>query len=203
MPRMARLLLLAVTVLVFVPAAQAKGPFQVCGASGCAELAPETAAWPVRMSIAPGTQTIRAAKPASYFVIRWGHGQLGFWVPAAGALLLEGSWVAPLDSELALLRDKSAGLTPYPAPKHAVALVAWERVRNGDGYLKLVTVGTPVAAAPAKTQWTDVRVMGGTSPWNDGGVSLSISRKGYLLRAGDVFRISPQLAKRVLARLPI
>jgi hypothetical protein len=69
--------------------------------------------------------------------------------------------------------------------------------------VKLVTVGTPVAAAPAKTKWTDVRVLGGTSPWNDGTVSLSISRTGYLRRAGDVFRISPQLAKRVLARLPI
>ena len=200
---MARLLLLAVTVLVLVPAAQAKGPFQVCGASGCAELAAETAAWPVRMSIAPGTPTLRAATPASYFVIHWGHGALGFWVPSAGALRLNGSWVAPLDGELALLRDKSAGLTPYAAPKHAVAYVSWERVRNADGYVKLVTVGTPVAAAPAKTQWTDVRVMGGTSPWNDGSVSLSISRTGYLLRAGDVFRISPQLAKRVLARLPI
>ncbi len=203
MRRMTRLLLLAVTVLVFVPAAQAKGPFQVCGASGCAELAPETAAWPVRMSIAPGTQTLRPATPASYFVIRWGHGALGFWVPSAGAFLLNGSWVAPLDGELALLRDKSAGLTPYAAPKHAVAYVSWEQVRNGDGYLKLVSIGTPVAAAPAKTRWTDVRVMGGTSPWNDGTVSLSISPTGYLLRAGDVFRISPQLAKRVLARLPI
>ena len=68
---MARLLLFAVALLVFVPAAQAKGPFQVCGASGCVELAPETQPWPVRQSLAPGTATLRAATPASYYMIRW------------------------------------------------------------------------------------------------------------------------------------
>src|SRR5258705_4683243 len=200
---MARLLLVALAILVFVPAAQAKGPFQVCGASGCAELAPETQAWPVRMSLAPGTATLQAAAPASYYVIRWGHGAIGFWVPSAGALLLDQSWVAPLDGELTLLRDKTAGVTPYAPPKHAVALVDWDRARNGDGYLRLLTVGTPVAAAPATTHWVDVRVMGGNTPWNDGLTSLSIARTGYLMRDGLVFRISPQLAKRVLARLPI
>ena len=92
---MARLLLVAVVLLVFVPAAQAKGPFQVCGASGCVELAPETQPWPVRQSLAPGTATLRAATPASYYMIRWGQGTIGVWVPAAGALLLDRSWVAP------------------------------------------------------------------------------------------------------------
>jgi hypothetical protein len=200
---MARLLLVAVALLVFVPAAQAKGPFQVCGASGCAELAPETQPWPVRQSLAPGTSTHRAATPPSYYEIRWGHGTIGVWVPSAGALLLDQSWVAPLDGELALLREKTVGVTPYTPPKHAVALVDWDRVRNGDGYLKLVTVGTPVAAAPTGTRWVDVRVMVGITPWNDGLTALSIARTGYLMRDGQVFRISSKLAKRVLARLPL
>lgn len=196
---MKRLLVLGVAALALVPAAQAKGPFQVCGSSGCAELAPETQA-AVRLSLPPGTATLPAVRPAPYFVIRWGHGSLGEWVPSAGALRLNGEWVAPLASELSLLQDKTAALAPYAAPKHADAYVDWERVRNGDGYLKLLTVGTRVAGAPARASWVDVRVMGGSTPWNDGTVSLSVSRLGYLLRDGHVFRISPALARRVLAR---
>jgi hypothetical protein len=204
---MVRALAIALFVLTFVPAAQAKGPFQVCGTSGCVELAPESQP-AIRLSVAPGTPSLPAAKPAPYFTVRRGHGLAGVWVPGANALRIEyaGEWVAPLDAELALLQEKTAGLTPFAPPRHAVAYVDWERVRNGDGYLKLLTVGTPVDAAPNQVRlqaWVDVRVMGGTSPWNDGSVSLSIARSGYLLRAGHLFRISPKLASRVLKRLPL
>ena len=204
---MTRLVLVAAAVatLALASGAQAKGDFEVCGAAACVLLAPATAALPIRLSIPPGTAALPAVRPAPYFRIRWGHGPLAVWVPSATALLLDGSgsWVAPLDSELALLRDKTAGLTPYAAPVHAVAYVDWERVRNGDGYLRLLTAGTPVAAVPPGTRWVDVRVMGGSSPWNDGSVSLSVSRSGYLLRVGSVYRISPALARRVLARRPL
>jgi hypothetical protein len=199
---MVRALAIGALVLSFVPAAQAKGPVRVCGASGCVELAPEAqpAAW---LSLPSGTATLLTVRPSSYFTVRWDHGLLAVWVPSANALGLNGEWVAPLDTELALLQEKTTGMTPFPPPKHADAYVDWERVRNGDGYLKLLTVGTPVDTAPARTRWVDVRVMGGNSPWNDGSVSLSVARSGYLLRGGHVFRISPALARRVLARLPL
>jgi hypothetical protein len=201
---MRRLLLVAVIALALPAAAHAKGPFQVCGPSGCVELSPETQA-AIRLGLAEGTPTLPAPAPAPYFTVRWGHGLAGVWVPGKNALLLSyaAEWVAPLDSELALLRDRTAGLTPFAPPSHAVAWVDWVRVKNGDGYLKLLTIGTPIAGAPSGTHWVDVRVMGGTSPWNDGSVSLSVARSGYLLRAGRVFRIAPALAQRVLARLPL
>jgi len=199
-----RLLFLAAAVLAFVPAAQAKGPFELCGMSGCVELAPETSP-PSWLSTAAGARLLPAVGPAPYLRIQWGHGEIAAWVPSVDALFdaAAAAWVSPLDSLKALLREKAAGLTPYTAPVHAVAYVDWERVRNGDGYLRLLTAGTPVPAAPAGTRWVDVRVMGGTSPWNDGSVSLAVSRSGYLLRAGSVYRISSALARRVLARRPL
>ncbi len=201
---MRRLLVVFAVALVLPAAAQAKGPFHVCGASGCIELGPESQ-FAVRFSVATDTATLPAVAPAPYFTIRWGSGVAAFWVPTAGALLLDQlrAWVAPLESELALLQDKTAGITPFSPPKHAIAYVDWDRVKNGDGYLRLVTAGTPVAGAPAGTRWVDLRVMGGVSPWNDGSMSLSVARAGYLLRDGHVFRISPALARRVLARLPL
>jgi hypothetical protein len=200
---MRRLFLVAVMALAAAPAAQAKGPFEVCGATACVELAPETAAFPVRLSLEPNTpQRLRVA-PAPYFNVRWGHGPLAVWVPSAQAIRINGLWVAPTPAELALLQDKTAGLAPFAPPRHAVAWVNWQTVRNGDGYLKLVTIGKPVASAPSGTQWVDVRVLGGASPWNDGSINLSISRSGYLLRDGSVFQIDRSIAGRVLARRAI
>ena len=201
---MKRLLLVAVAALVAAPAAQAKGPTRVCGASGCLDLATEadTFGGAIRMSLAPETQTLAAVAPAPYFLIS-GITGAHVWVPSRGALRFDDAWAAPTDAELALLRERTAGLAAFQPPKHATAWVDWETVRNGDGYLKLATAGKPAAAAPKGTHWVDVRVMGGQSPWNDGSVRLAVSSNGYLLRDGKVFRISKALAKRVLARLAI
>jgi hypothetical protein len=197
---MRRLLVVAAVALVVPAAAAAKGPVQVCGATGCVELAPEASpvAW---LTLPPGT--VQTVRPSPYFRIGWDHGQLAVWVPAVNLLGVNGDWVSPSETQLAQLREKTAVLMPFAPPQHADAYVDWQRVRNGDGYLKLLTVGRPVPAAPAGTRWVDVRVMGGASPWNDGSVSLSVARSGYLMRAGRVFRISPALAKRVLARRPL
>jgi hypothetical protein len=199
-----RLVALAVLVLLVAPAAQAKGPTRVCGANGCVDIADEasTMGGAVRMSLAAGTQTLATIAPAPYFRIH-GITDAEVWVPSRNVIRFVDAWAAPTASELALLQEKTVGLVPYQPPKHAVAWVNWERVRNGDGYLKLVTIGVPVAAAPAGTRWVDVRVFGGVSPWNDGSVRLAVSPSGYLLRDGAVFRIPNTLARRILARLAI
>jgi hypothetical protein len=204
---MRRLLFVAAFVLVLPGAAQAKGPFQVCGASGCKALSPETQL-PVRLGIEAGTQALTGVAPASYFTIGFADfGAFAYWVPSAGVLRIVPQndtpvWVTPLESELALLVEKTSGMRPYAAPRHAVAWVDYERVRNGDGYLRLLTAGTP-ALAPVGMKWVSVRITGGVSPWNNGSVSLWVSRSGYLKRDGQVLRIAPALAKRTLARLPL
>jgi hypothetical protein len=201
---MKRLLALAVLVLVVAPSAQAKGPTRICGASGCVDLASEAETFngALRMSLPPGAPTLGIVRPAPHFHISGITGAT-VWVPSANALRFAYAWAPPTDSELALLRDKTAGLAPFQAPKHAVVYVDWEIVKNGDGYIKLATIGTHVADAPRGTRWVDVRVMGGNSPWNDGSLRLSIARGGYLLRDEEVYRIPVGLAKRILARLAI
>jgi hypothetical protein len=201
---MKRLLALALLLLVVAPAAQAKGPTRICGASGCVDLASEADTFNgvMRMSLAEAAATLAAVRPAPYFRISGITGAT-VWVPSANALRFAYSWAAPTDGELTLLREKTAGMTPFQPPRHALVYVDWEVVKNGDGYIKLATIGAPVAAAPAKTRWVDVHVMGGNSPWNDGSVRLSVARNGYLLRDDRVYRIPVVLAKRVIARLAI
>ena len=201
---MKRLLALAVLVLVMAPSAQAKGPTRICGASGCVDLASEaeTFGGAMRMSLPAGTPTVGSVRPAPYFRISGITGAT-VWVPSANALRFAYAWAVPTGTELALLRDKTAGVVPFQAPKHAVVFVDWEVVKNGDGYIKLATLGKHLAAAPRGTRWVDVRVMGGNSPWNDGSLRLSVARGGYLLRDDEVYRIPVALAKRILSRLAI
>jgi hypothetical protein len=201
---MKRLLVLALLALVMAPLAHAKGPTRICGASGCVDLASEadTFGGAMRMSLAQGTASLGHVAPAPYFRISGITGAT-VWVPSANALRFAYSWAAPTDGELALLHEKTTGLAPFQPPRHALVYVDWDVVKNGDGYIKLATIGAPVAAAPATTRWVDVHVMGGNSPWNDGSVRLSVARNGYLLRDGRVYRIPVALAKRVIARLAI
>jgi hypothetical protein len=205
------LLLVLLAAFVAVPSAAAKGPFQVCGATGCTELGPETAP-PVRLGADAATAAVGPVAPASYFVVRFAEfgSALAYWIPSAGLLRLSQSqggalrnvWVATLPAEDALLRDKAAGLTPFAAPAHLAVTVNSTAVKrkDADSYFRLFTIGTPIASEPAGVAWQPIWVHGGASPWNDGLSSFAVSRKGSLLkRDGQVVRISSALAKRIRA----
>ncbi len=200
-------------VLAFAPAASAKGPISICGASGCAVLGQEGQP-PIRLFGAdPAAPTVSAPAPAAYFVICFGDSAVGgsalaYWIPSAGVLRLQGQpwrWVAALSGEDALLREQTAGLQPFTPPTRPSVYVDYNPVKRSDGYLRLLTMGTPVAAAPSATAWLEIWFMGRrSSPWTDGTTSLEISRKGNLLkRDGQVFRISSVMARRIRARLPL
>ncbi|MCW2975869.1 MAG: hypothetical protein JWM06_1150 [Actinomycetia bacterium] len=210
---MGRTILLAVfvtaAVMAVAPSALAKGPLQVCGASGCVDLGPETdtSKW---LGNAPGASSVAPPAPAPYFVLRFGDfgGPQAYWIPSVSMLRTFQSttvvWaaVAP-ETEAALVR-LTTGLQPYAAPRGAVAFVDYDNVKRGETYLRLYTIGTPVASPPATTEWLGIWLHGGTSPWNDGMSSFWISKKGSLLkRDGQVLRISPAIAKRIRAHLPL
>jgi hypothetical protein len=195
--------------LCVAPSALAKGPFEVCGPSACAELSPETQL-PVRLGVAASTPTLAPVAPAPYFVIRFHDfpDALAYWIPSAAVLRLapqNGSavWVAPLPSEASLLREKTGDLRPYAAPTNVLAAVDGRRVSGGDGYLRLYTIGR--AAKPVGAGgWLPIWLLGGQSPWNDGTNRVAISRRGsFLRRDGRVVRIPPALARRIRAALPL
>ena len=198
--------------LTVAPAGQAKGPFVVCGSSGCSVLSDETQPMVRILGVDGSTPTLAPIAPAPYFIVRFSDFSepLAFWIPSASVLRLvpqngSGVWVATLSSEEALLRDRTAGIKPYPAATRASAYVDYEAVKRGNSYLRLFTIGTPVAAAPSTTKWLEVWVRGGHSPWNDGTALFWISRKGSLLKRDDgaVLKISPDVARRIRARLPL
>jgi hypothetical protein len=210
---MGRTILLAALALaalfVVAPSALAKGPLQVCGASGCVDLAPETETG--KWVSAPGGSSLAPPAPAPYFVLRFAEfgSSLGYWIPSASVLRTFQSttavWSAVSPETQATLVQLTAGLQPYAAPKRAVAFVDYDNVKRGETYLRLYTIGTPVVASPpASTVWLGIWLHGGTSPWTDGMSSFWISQKGNLLkRDGQVLRIPGAVAKRIRAHLPL
>ena len=207
-------LLVLLAALAAVPSAAAKGPFQVCGATGCAVLGLE-AAPPVRLGADAATAAVAPVAPAPYFVVRFAEfgSSLAYWIPSARLLRLSQTqfgavrnvWVATLPAEDALLRDTAAGLTPFAAPKHLAVTVNYTPVKrkDADTYFRLFTIGTPLAS-PADVAWLPIWVHGGVSPWNDGLSSFAISRTGSLLkRDGQVLQIPAALARRIRAAQPL
>jgi hypothetical protein len=201
--------LVAAAALAAAPAGLAKGSLEVCGASGCAALGPESDAstW---LGAAPGASSLPPPAPAPYFVLRFNDiaATVAYWIPSASIMRTVQSntvvWVALApDPEGALLR-LTAGLQPYPAPKRAAAFIDYENVKGGTTYMRLYTIGTPVESVPSSTVWLAIWLHGGTSPWNDGMSSFRISKTGNLLkRDGQVLRISPAIAKRIRAHQPL
>jgi hypothetical protein len=197
--------------LVAVQGASAKGDIQICGMSGCAVLGAEgqAPAWLFETSGVPSAVTPPA--PAPYFVISFGDAggsPLGYWIPSASVLRLQGQpwrWVPALSSDEAFLHDRTVGLQPYAPPAHPSIYDDYDPVKRCDGYLRLLSMGTPVSVSPHAGNWLEIWFMGAhRSPWTDGTTSLAISRKGSLLRRdGQVFRIPLTVAKRVRARLPL
>jgi hypothetical protein len=201
--------LVAASALAAAPAGYAKGPLQVCGASGCVDLAPETETG--KWVSAPGESSLAPPAPAPYFVLRFAEfgSSLGYWIPSASVLRTFQSttavWSAVAPATQAALVQLTGGIRPYAAPTRAVAFVDYDNVKRGVTYLRLYTIGTPVVTAPpASTAWIGIWLHGGTSPWNDGMSSFWISQKGNLLkRDGQVLKIPAAVAKRIRAHLPL
>jgi hypothetical protein len=201
--------IVAAVALAAAPAGLAKGPLQVCGASGCAALGPETDT-PTWLGAAPGASSLPPPAPAPYFVLRFSDiaATVAYWIPSASIMRTVQSntivWVglAP-DAEAALIR-LTAGLQPYAAPKRAAAFIDYENVKGGTTYMRLYTIGTPIESAPSSTVWLAIWLHGGKSPWNDGMSSFWISKTGSLLkRDGQILQIAPPLAKRIRAHQPL
>jgi hypothetical protein len=204
---MKRLLLVAVAVLLFAPAAQAKGPVQVCGATGCADFATETAV-PAELFDGSASATLPAVGPAPYYTIRFQdfQGSVAYWVPSASALrLLSGGsprWVAASPGLASALTSATHGLAPLAPPTHPRVYLDFDLVKRSAGWLRLYTIGDPVAASPS-VQWLSIWMPSGQSPW-DGSDWLWISRTGSLLkRDGQVFRIPLATAKKIRAKQPL
>jgi hypothetical protein len=200
--------LVTAVVLAAAPAGFAKGPLQVCGESGCAALGAETdtPTW-----LGGGSVTAAAPPaPAPYFVLRYGDvgATVGYWIPSVSIMRSfqssAAAWTTAAPDEQAALLRLTQGLQPYAAPTRAEVSVEAKGVERGDTYLRLYMIGTPVASAPPSTVWLGIWLHGGTSPWTDGMSLFWISKKGSLLkRDGRVLRISPAIAKRIRAHLPL
>jgi hypothetical protein len=160
---------------------------------------------------------VAPALPSSYFVIRFAEygGTLAYWIPEAGVLRAGETtivWARPHRDDLTALQTATAGLEPYGAPRTARAAVdadpgkrvEMRSVRGGDTYLRLYSLGEPVARANGARTWLQIWVMGAPTPWTDGKNSLWISRRGaLLLRDGTIVRIPSSTAEQIRKRAPL
>jgi hypothetical protein len=200
----------ALAALAFAPSAFAKGPFEICGVAGCAVLGSETQP-PVRvfggMSRVPH---VAPPAPAPYYVIRFADidAPLAYWIPSVATLRIvsssaRGIWIGTLADEETLLRDKTAGLQPYAPPTRVDAAVQFKAVKRTTGYLRLFTIGTPVATP--QVGWLMLWLSGGNTPWTDYTNVFWISKKGSFLKRDDgtVVKIPAAVATKIRARLPL
>ena len=201
----------AAVAAVVAPAALAKGPFEICGRSGCAVLADEAAGPGVPVGMVRAQTGAAPAAPAPYFVIRFRDlpGALGYWIPSAATIRVRNGagsalWLAATPEQAAMLRAKTVGLSPLRPPVVTQAGVDLRTVRGPRTYLSLYTLGTPVASAPDAGGWLRVDLWGASTPWTDGSNALAVSRRGaFLRRDGQLVRIPLAVAVRIRARLPL
>jgi hypothetical protein len=218
MRRVTVLALVAAAAIVLVPRALAKGPVLICGATGCAPLGDEQSIRRWLPGYYPRTARVAPALPSSYCVIRFAEygGTLAYWIPGGGVLRVGSGrivfWARPHPDDLTALQTATAELEPYAAPRAARAAVdadpgksvEMRSVRGGDTYLRLYSLGQPVARANGPSSWLQIWVMGAPTPWTDGQNSLWISRRGaLLLRDGTIVRIPISIAGQIRERAPL
>lgn len=196
----------ALCACIFVPQASAKGPIELCGANRCVQVGSEQSGlwW-------SSEHELRGAPvaPAPFLRLRFADipGTLAYWIPEDGVVRTApqggaGVWVRPTTDQVKLLTQAGATLRAFAAPKRATVTVGYRDVpRGGSTYLRLFTMGVPVAGASGARGWTRVLIWTGDTPWSYG---MWVSRAGaFLKRADAVVRISSALAERIRNRLPL
>ncbi len=196
-----------VALLIPLPSA-AKGPLDICGPAACIQLGDEASAMTF-LAPSASINTTGATVPSAYFALRFhatNGSPVGYWVPSANALDLNGVWTAVSPEQAALLQEQTVGLAAYQ-PRVDWAWVGSrlvKRTSTASSYLRLYTIGTPLDAVPS-VGFEVIQLISFTeSPWYTSGSSLMISRKGaVLLRFGKPLKIPAGIARRIRAGQPL
>jgi hypothetical protein len=195
---------------IVVPQASAKGPLALCGPNACVTLAGETA---VNWSPPADGSHATPSAPAPFLKLRFADHEgapLAYWVPSAGLLrtapfIGAPVWFKPTDEDAALLTQTATSLRPFAAPTRVNVTVNFRTVPRGDlSYLRLFTMGTPVAAASTRG-WLPVDMAGPETPWTRCYDCLWVSRTGAWLKRSDgtLLSIPSRIAYLVRHRLPL
>jgi hypothetical protein len=93
-------------------------------------------------------------------------------------------------------------LEPNPAPASLEVVVQHRDVPDPVTYLRLFSIGRPVAVAPRFVRRLPIVIFSNpTSPWGDGADAVYVSSRGArLLRDREYIRISATLAERIRRR---
>lgn len=209
---MRKFLVIISVALAITPQALAKGPISLCGVGGCA-LVGTVETSPVRWLASEYAGHVAPVAPAPFFKLQTGgySGLIGYWIPSGSVLRLSQQqggpalWFQPRFGEVAALTQAAATLQPFPAPKRATVAVNNTIVRHSASYLRLFTIGVPVATWTGAKGWLPIYMWGSETPWTDGLNFMSISKAGSFLKRGDgdILKIPARVADRIRHRLPL
>jgi hypothetical protein len=211
-PRRVRTFLVFIAMaLTIAPQAFAKGPISLCGIGGCARVG-TVETLPVR-SLGEDAIHVAPVAPVPFFKLQLDgiSGLIGYWIPSGSVLRLSQTqggpavWLKPSLDEVAALTQAAETLRPFLAPTRATVAVNNTIVRHSSTYLRLFTIGTPVATWRGANGWLPIYIWGSDTPWTDGLNFMSISRAGSFLKRsdGDVVKIPARVADRIRHRLPL
>lgn len=215
---MKRLAVITAIAFSVVSGASAKAPpdgFRVCGVASCvAVTGVDAEIFAINMFYGAGTTLAVAPAPAPFYVLHWtptqngvpqnGVQATGYYVPSANALMASGArsptvspgWFGLSTDAQARLAGVSAGLEPFAVATPTRVVVGGKTVRDPASYSVLWTAGWHAYAWPSN--WLSVRVKTAVpSPWQ--GSLLLARHRSLLLRDGNVYAISAQLAARIRA----
>jgi hypothetical protein len=227
---MRRLLLAAMLggMLAVPGSVAAKAPpsgFRLCGANGCATIAPDDAeGLAIRLFYGDSRRATPTAEPSGFFVLRWRWSDVGkertaYFVPSTAAVRFVGeptlsvvydlgqtAWWAKLDAVAqARLARAAAGVEPFAPPRITRVTVGGRKVRGASTYGRIWALGTPVSTWNAPGGWLRVKIKtAGPGPWGGSASDIRVTTRGsFLGRDGTIFRIPPAIADRIRHRLPL
>jgi hypothetical protein len=211
-------LVLCVAALAAPAIAHAKGVMgvRVCGSDGCRSqtggkafarfggpfggpfsMVQPTSPGPwYRAALLIGEPASKARMQLPFFYVRTAH-----VLVQPGNSKEQPAWWRPRSSFLRMVDRLAAQLKPLPAPRDVHVEVDFKPVADPQSYLRLFTIGTHTDRVPTETAWIEVVFTSKTpTPWTTN-VDMVLWPKSHLLvRNGQIFAISPNVARRVSRR---
>ena len=214
---MKRLVLVAITALVWVAPAGAKELLgaELCGPGSCvsdrAAGLIETAGGPFGGQGEIATPT----KPGPWFKgnLLFGDGKSDkvygrvrfYYVPERGLIVQPGmdgqvtTWTQAQGAIAAVLARLAHRLQPYGVPKLTSVSVNGVPVRDPQSYLRLFTIGSATDRYPTELRSSQIVLQSATpTPWSDGNNLVVYAKSHLLVRDGQIVSIPAGVADRAV-----
>jgi hypothetical protein len=185
---------------------------RICGVAACVTSTDKAALMRLAQSSGP-LASADVPKPSAYYKIRLqmrepGHGVVGgwdvWWVPSGGALAAIGESGSPQWSSVGgaaneFLKQRTAGLAPFPKPRLARVVVGTRLARDPNSYLALFDPSWPMSPDSASDWEQIVLTPTAGNPWSSHARLRYSPSKRLLWRGAEYFVVPGRIAANIEA----